>query len=448
MRSWERRSVLRGLALGIGSLPLRAVVQAASDRLAQLAADVDAASTPRALWQRVREEFRLESGLVHLNSATLGACPVPVVEAVSDALRELEGNPARRMFGPGIERMDEVRMRAAAFLGADPDEVALTRNTTEGMNAVAAGLDLSPGDRVLTSNHEHGGGMVCWQHLRQQRGVGLDYFELPRRVRSARQVVELVTHHLTPDTRVVSLSHVDTICGVRLPMAALASELRERDVVLVCDGAQAPGMIDVDVKALGVDAYACSAHKWLLGPKGTGLLYIRRGVQGRIRPGLLYSGYAAYTASGGTRDLAGIIGLAAALDFQEAVGRERIAARCRELALRVRRQLERLDALAILTPESEDLSGAIVTAAVRRGDAGDLVASMESEHGVVLKRAQSTYAYCPDEGLPAENYNAIRFSPHVYNDEEEIDRAIDALESLLVAPPPRPAGDAAESGAP
>jgi selenocysteine lyase/cysteine desulfurase len=432
-RGWERRSVLRGLALGLGSLPLRAVVGAASDQLERLAADVETAASPQELWRRVRAEFRLEPGLVHLNSGTLGACPTPVIDAAADALRELEGNPARRMFGPGTDHMDRVRLRAAAFLGGDPDEVALTRNTTEAMNAIAEGLDLRPGDGVLTSNHEHGGGMVCWQHLRQRREVGIDYFELPRKVRSARQVVELVTHHLTPRTRVVSLSHVDTICGVRLPMAELAAELHERDILLVCDGAQAPGMIDVDVKALGVDAYACSAHKWLLGPKGTGLLYIRREAQERIRPGLLYSGYAAYTASGGTRDLAGIVGLAAALDFQEAVGRERIVDRCRELAVRVRTRLETLDGLVLLTPVDPDLSGAIVTATVKRGDAGDLVARMGRDHGVVLKRAQSTYAYCTDDDLAVESYNAIRFSPHVYNDEAEIDRAVGALGSLLDA---------------
>jgi selenocysteine lyase/cysteine desulfurase len=428
---WERRSVLRGLALSLAGLPLQAVVRGASDRLAQLAADVEAAASPDDLWRRVREEFRLEPGLVHLNSGTLGACPGPVIDVVTEALRELEGNPARQMFGPGTERMEQVRLRAAAFLGAEPDEVALTRNTTEGMNAVAEGLDLGPGDRVLTSNHEHGGGMVCWQHLRQRRGIAIDYFELPRRVRRVEQVVELVTHHVTPDTRVVSLSHVDTICGVRLPMAALAAELRDRGVLLACDGAQAPGQVGVDVKALGVDSYACSGHKWLLAPKGTGLLYVRREAQERIRPGLLYSGYTAYTASSGTRDLAGIVGLAAALDFQQAVGRERIVARCRELAQRIRRRLEDLGGLVVLTPEASELSGAIVTAAVRRGDAGDLVTRMDREHRVVLKRAQSTYAYCTDEDLPVESYNAIRFSPHVFNDETEIDRAVGALGALL-----------------
>ena len=428
----KRRRFLRSLSLRLGVLPfLPEAAEGISDLLHRLSTDLESAGTQEDLWRRVRGEFRMNPGLTHLNCGTLGATPRLVLDAVASAMREMEGNPAVKMFRWGGDQMEGVRARAAEFIGAELEEVAFTRNTTEGMNAVATGLHLKAGDQVLTTNHEHGGGMTCWQYLRKHRGIEVVYIRMPREVRSKQQIVDLVREQLTPRTRACSFSHIETITGVQMPLADIAAITRPLGIILVCDGAQAPGMLDVDVKALGVDTYAFREHKWMLGPKGSGLLYIRKEAQNRVQPAFLFDGYRGYTASGGTRDVAGILGQRVTMDFHDAIGRDRVEARCRQLSAYLREQLNELSGLHALTPPDPHLSGALLTFALDRGDSGEIRNRLNQEYQILVKGAQGTYAYCQEEGLPRENYNAIRFSTHIFNDEADIDRCVDILGSLL-----------------
>ncbi len=371
-----------------------------------------------AFWREVRSQFLLRPGLIHMNSATIGATPRPVLSALIDFLWETESDPQNQVFGPPHLRMDQVREKAAEFLGASLAEVALTRNTTEGMNMVAQAVDLSAGDQILTTNHEHPGGSVCWEHLAERAGAEIVRIEMPAPVESADQVVDLVASHLTPRTRVCSFSHVCTVTGLVMPLPRIAELTRPRDILLVCDGAQAPGMLDVDVRALGVDTYASSSHKWMLAPKGTGLLYIREEVQDRVRPLFLRSGFEAYTASSGTRNVATILAHGVAMDFHDTIGRGKVEARCRELGTRLRRRLEDMDGLTILTPRDQALSGGIFTISLQGADYREVRRTMLEEYGFVLKN-----------GKP--EYNAIRISTHIFNSEDDVDRMTGALGRVL-----------------
>ncbi|MEJ2205747.1 MAG: aminotransferase class V-fold PLP-dependent enzyme [Gemmatimonadota bacterium] len=392
---------------------------AGADRdLDELRRQLAAAHDDAAFWKVVRSQFLLRPGLVHLNAATIGATPRPVVSALTDYLWEVESDPQDQVFGTPSRRMEDVRARAADFLGADLDEVALTRNTTEGMNMVAQGLELKPGDQVLTTDHEHPGGSVCWEYLAERRGVEIVRIEMPATVSSTEEAVELVRSHLTPRTRVCSFSHVSTITGLVMPLAAIAELTRPRDIVLVCDGAQAPGMLDVDVHALGVDTYASSSHKWMLAPKGSGLLYVRKEAQERVNPLFLHSGYRAYTASGGTRNVAGLLAHGVAMEFHDVLGRDRVEARCRELRRYVRGALSSVDGVRILTPADETLCGGMLTISLERGDAGEIRSTLAADHDVVLKRGST-------------RYNALRFSTHVFNSEADVDRAVAALAEVI-----------------
>ena len=394
------------------------VAEATRD-LADLRRDLAVAPDDDAFWKEVRSRFLLRPGLVHMNSATIGATPRPVVSAYTDFLWEVESNPQDQVFGAaGEQRMEDVRARAASFLGADMDEVVLTRNTTEGMNHIAQGLRLEPGDQILSTDHEHPGGSVCWEWLAERTGAEIVRIEMPATATSADQVVELVKRHLTPRTRVCSFSHVSTITGLVMPMAAIAEATRPRGILLVCDGAQAPGMLNVDVHALGVDTYASSSHKWMLAPKGSGLLYVRKEVQERVRPLSLRTGYQVYTASGGTRNVAGILAHGVAMDFHDTLGRDRVEARCRELRRHVQGALRGVDGVKAITPVDEALCGGILTISLERGDAGRIRNTLADDYDIVLKRGSA-------------QYNAIRISTHIFNDESDIERAVGALAKVM-----------------
>lgn len=235
----------------------------------------------------------------------------------------------------------------------------------------------------------------------------------------------------------VSVSGPAIRCSPRTTNTAVAAvhatspRHRGRGVLLVCDGAQAPGMLEVDVHALDVDAYVTSGHKWMVAPKGTGLLYVRASAQDPIQLTFLHSGYRAYTGSGGTRDVATVIGQGVAAAFHDAIGTARIEARGRELSRRLGARLDEVDGVRHITPADAELSGSVLTIALDKGSNGDIVGRMASEHQILLKRAQSTYAYSEEPDLTPHNHNAIRFSTHIFNDEVEIDRRVDLLGGML-----------------
>jgi selenocysteine lyase/cysteine desulfurase len=386
--------------------------------LGTLRRDVAAAPDDAAFWKEVRSRFLLRPGLVYMNAATVGATPRPVVSAYTDFLWEVESDPENEVFGPPSHRMEDARARGADFLGADLDELALTRNTTEGMDMVAQGLELRRGDQILSTDHEHPGGSICWEWLAERTGAEVVRIEMPATVSSADEVVGLVKSHLTARTRVCSFSHVSTITGLVMPMAAIAELTRSRGILLACDGAQAPGMLNVDVHALGVDTYASSSHKWMLAPKGSGLLYIRKEAQERVKPLFLRSGYQVYTGSGGTRNVAGILAHGVAMDFHDTLGRDKVEARCRELRRYLREALKRVDGVKVITPAQEELCGGILTISLERGDAGKVRGALADDHDVVLKRGSA-------------EYNAIRISTHIFNDESDVDRAVAALTTVM-----------------
>ena len=187
-------------------------------------------------------------------------------------------------------------------------------------------------------------------------------------------------------------------------------------------------MLDVDVKALGVDTYASSSHKWMLAPKGTGLLYIRKEAQERIKPLFMYSGYSVYSASAGTHAVPQIVAHGMAMEFHNTIGRQRIKARWRQLSNYARQQMAEIPQLRLLTPSQHALSVGLVSFSLEGGSNGAVVKALE-KRDIFIKPAQGTYAYVDE--IAGESYNAIRISTHIFNDETDVDRAVEALRKVL-----------------
>ena len=434
----ERRDFVKALATAaVATQVVPDMAEALTAHIEGLRAAVDDAKDEAKLWRRVRREFSLNPGFVHFNCGSTGAPPRYVIDTVCHYLRSDEMNPWAHAF----PSQSEVIGKVAQFIGAEAEEVTLTRNTTESMNMIATGLHLKPGDEVLTTNHEHAGGMLCWQYLAKFHGVKLRYVDIPHPVRDKAQILEMIEHQITPSTRVCSFSQIDTITGMQLPMKDVSMITRPRDILLVCDGAQAPGMLEVDVKALGVDAFASSSHKWLLAPKGSGVLYVRKDVQDRIRPISVFNpvgeedNYSIYSAQSGSSNVAHIYGHGAAVDFHNAIGRKRIEARCRSLSKRVRAHLREIPALTLMTPDQDELSSGMVSFAVDPDKAsnGEIYSYFSNEHNIVLKTTQGTYPYVPadQETGPRISYNAIRVSTHIFNTEDEVDKMAELMKAYL-----------------
>lgn len=370
---------------------------------------------------RAASEYLFGKGITYLNTAALGPTPRVVVEKTVAAWHDLEANPSLHGYGRLKEAMEGVRAKAAAFLGCALEETVITRSTTEGMNTVAQGLALKPGDRVLTSDHEHGGGLICWKHFARRSGVVIDTITLDPAEHDPQRIVGRYADAITSSTRVISVSHVLSSTGLRMPIAELSALARARGCLCVVDGAQAVGAIEVNVKALGCHAYATSGHKWLMGPKGTGLLYLAAETKDVIEPLFLEDGRGVYVDSTGVRDIPGVLGLGVAIDSMTTMRIATVEARGTALRNRLYRELQSLSPVEVVSPPMGPLATPMVTFRLPASiDSAVLVTTLRDKYGLIVKM------------VPKNWLNGIRVSTHIFNSEQDVDQLLKALRRELV----------------
>ena len=241
----------------------------------------------------IREALPSTAAGIYLNTGTCG----PLPRETARAMAELEGIELRTgradiaYWKDSEERMNEARAAVAAVLGTEPRRIALTHATTEGMNVATRAIDWRAGDRVVTTSLEHGGALAPLWALRNRLGVDVAIADIGVGGDPA-EVLAALDRAITPETRLVCLSHVSWATGARLPIAEIVALAHSRGALVAVDGAQAVGAIPVSVEDLGADFYAVPGQKWLLGPDGTGALYCAPTVLDR--PRLTFAGYASF----------------------------------------------------------------------------------------------------------------------------------------------------------
>ena len=377
------------------------------------------------LWRLVRKSFPLTTERVYLNAGGLGPSPYPVLDAVESMRHELE-----TISETGHHHFDEIRAKVAAFVGADDTEIAFTRNATEGMNFIARGVVLQPGDEVLTTTHEHPGGAMPWLAVAKDTGIRVRLFEPEN---DPQKMLETIRKHLTPKTRVLMLSHMTCTLGTVFPVKEICALAKERGIISVLDGAQPLSQIPVDLHDIGCDYYTTSGHKWLLGPKETGFIYIAKDVRPSFKPSFVgaYSNVKydldkleltyrmdSIVNEYGTRDAAKINGVGAAVDFMNAIGPERVFNRLHTLAMRLKPKLQEIPGVELLTPMDNASSGGIVTFRIKGMD-------YQKVSGILGEKFKLRV-----RNVGEHHINAIRASLHIYISEEEVDRVANAVAKI------------------
>jgi len=385
----------------------------------------DAGPSPAAAVQSSSSDYLLAPGLIHLNTASLGATPRVVLDRVLQAWRDLESNPvAMAYFKDGdtvVAAAERVRIRAAALLGCDADEVLITRCTTDAMNTVAQGMRWAASDRVLTTDQEHHGGSFCWEYEVQRRGAVIDRVAIAPDDHDTAAIVRRFADAITPHTRAISVSHVITSTGLRMPIADICRLAREHGIVSIVDGAQAVGAMPVDVKALGCDAYATSGHKWLMGPKGTGLLYVNKNASATIQPIQWQEDHRYGANSAGVGPLPLAIGLGAAIERLLDIGMAEVERHNLALRNRAYAGLKQIPKLRLVSPPPGPLATALLTCKLPDDiDSKTLRETLFTKHHIVIKMVEKQW------------FNGIRISPHMLNTEADIDAVLRALRVELV----------------
>lgn len=387
-------------------------------RLEALAKQLATGGAPddEAYWAFVRQQFLIAADRIYLNNGTLGPSPRVVVDAVAEHARRVAAT-----FPPGVA-WEDLKGAVSDLVGGDPEGFVFPRNTTEAMSFVANGLELRPGDEVVSTDHEHIGGLEPWRLVTTRRDARLTIARLPVPAPDSSALLDAVWATVSPATRVVSVSHMTFTTGTLLPIEELAARCRARDIVLAVDGAHPPGMLELDLNAMGGDFYASSPHKWLLAPQGTGLLYLSEMWRERLWPTLASGGWDELGLGAhrfnhmGTTDESRPAGLLASVAFMSTIGMTRVEQRVRWLRERLESGLRAIDGVSVVTPVDESLKGAMVSFSVHGVESAELQAHL-SRTANVRTRVIGEYGY-----------GWMRLSTHVYNTPDEIDHVLDLVE--------------------
>jgi isopenicillin-N epimerase len=287
-----------------------------------------------------RELFMLDPSVVFLNHGSFGAVPRPVFEHQEALRRRMEAEPVRFLAREVPDELAAVRAELAAFVGADPAALALTTNTTTALHAVARSVPLEPGEEVLVTDHEYGAMRMLWDEVAGRAGAAVVVAPLPAAPQHDDEVTAAVLDRVSQRTRVVFVSHITSASATVLPVAAICAGARRAGAISIIDGAHGPGMLDLDLAAIGADVYVGNAHKWLLAPRGAAFIQAseaaRRWIAGPVVSwGWTWEGEGAFQGRfdwPGTFDPTALLSIPRALQFRREHDWPVVAARCHALA--------------------------------------------------------------------------------------------------------------------
>jgi selenocysteine lyase/cysteine desulfurase len=375
-------------------------------------------------WSAVRAQFVMPEDLAVMNAANLCPSSGPVLESLEKATRELDREPSPAYREEMHEAKEITRRILAEFLRVTPEEIVITRNTSESNNMVSSGLDLRAGDEVLVVSDNHPSNDLAWKEKGKRFGYEVKVIQVVSPHPGPEYYLDQFRKSLTARTKVLAFSHLTNTVGDVFPARELCRLAREHGVLTLVDGAQSFGLMDLDLRAMDPDFFTGSAHKWPCGPKEAGVLFINRKAEGRIWP-CLYSAYSgavglSKTFEGlGQRDEPAIRAFGEALRFQMRVGRAAIEARSRELGRALVEELGKIAGVKVWTHSDPSRSHAVVSFKPGDLDPDKLLVSLyEKDRIVGASRSGS------DRG-------GLRFSPHFYNSHQELERAVGAVKRRL-----------------
>jgi isopenicillin-N epimerase len=422
-----RRSFLGGLTGAVAGLTYLPSATASPRKLMSMLASVTADS--ESYWKLVTEQYPVRPGKVIMNAANLCPSPRSVSDRVAELTRDEDSDvsfPNRAKFG---EFQEESRKKIAEFFKVTPEEIALVRNTSEANNTINNGFALTANDEICLWDQNHPCNYVAWQVRRARYGFKINEVAVPTTIKSEDEAVKLFEAALTPRTKLISITHISNTTGTRLPAKKIFAMARAKVPGIYChlDGAQSFGFLNLDLKDIGCDSYGGSCHKWFMGPKQVGVLYIKQDQIPHLWPNIVSVGYNAKTdppAKGarkfeslGQRDDAGVAAVATAVDFHMIVGQASREARTTELAQALKTGLAKLNKVKMITPMDPKLSGGVVISelvGLDRKQTATFVGDLYSKYGVA--------------GAPT---GGVRLCPHTYNTMEDVDKTIHAVATLL-----------------
>ncbi len=424
---YTRRSFLGAVGLpavaaaaGVPLIPLR------TSRAAEIAEELSRhPGTPEEVagdedfWFEVAQAFTVDRSLLNLNNGGVSPSPAWVQEAMKQHLDYSNKAPVYTMWRILEPQREAVRERLAREWDVDPEEIALTRNASESLQICQFGIDLQPGDEVLTTTQDYGRMLTTFKQRERREGIVMRQFSIPVPAEDPDEIVRRFEENITPRTRAILMCHMINLTGQILPVREVVEMARKRDVLVIVDGAHALAHFDFKLSDLNCDNYSVSLHKWLFAPHGTGLLYVRREKIRELWPLMaateqMDDNIRKYEEIG-THPAAGYLAIAEALSFHQGIGGARKEARLIYLRDYWARRLLEHDRVRLHTSLKPGCACGIANVEIEGVDSGELTAYLWREHRIIVTPINHV------------EFRGIRVSPSVYTMLPELDRFIDVM---------------------
>jgi isopenicillin-N epimerase len=373
-------------------------------------------------WREIQLAFTLDRNLINLNNGGVSPSPRVVQDAMRRYLEFSNIAPARTMWSVLEPEVESVRRGLAADFGCDPEEMAITRNASEGLETCQLGLDLKAGDEILTTDQDYPRMITTWKQRERRDGVVLKMISFPTPPPSLDDLYERFERAVTPRTRVIHFCHITNLTGQVFPVKRICQMARSRGIEAIVDGAHAYAHFPFKHADLDCDFYGTSLHKWLLAPHGTGFLYVRKSKIAKVWPLMAapeeMTGNIRKFEEIGTHPAANHNAISDALQFHQAIGVERKAARLRYLRSIWTERLTRLPRFSTPTSADPSQSCGIGLLSVEGKEPGPLADQLWEKYRILTV------------AIVHKQFQGLRITPNIYTTVNEIDTFCDAVEKL------------------
>jgi selenocysteine lyase/cysteine desulfurase len=374
-------------------------------------------------WREIQQGYTADRGIVNLNNGGVSPSPAIVQEAMKRHLDFSNTSPAYSMWQILEPQREPVRRRMARFFNCDPEEIALTRNASEGLQICQNGFDLKAGDEVLTTTQDYGRMISTFKQRECRDGIVMKQFKIPIPAENDREIVRLFEDNITPKTKLILMCHMINITGQILPVKKVVNMARKYDIPVIVDGAHTFAHFDFNANDLDCDYYATSLHKWLCAPHGTGMLYVRKEKIADLwplqAPGECRKDDIRKFEEIGTHPAANYLAIGDALTFHQGIGSKNKEERLFYLRDRWAKRLIKHNRIKLHTSLKPGKGCAIATVQIKGIDTVDVSKHLWKKYRIFVV------------AIKHPEFEGCRVTPHVYTTIEEIDRFSDAMEAIL-----------------
>lgn len=377
----------------------------------------------------MQPEFLLDPNITFLNHGSFGACPKPIFEAYQNFQKELETEPVDFITRKSAQYLKTAKNRLAAYIGCEASDFFFTPNPTFAINTVMRSLKLQPGDEILATDHEYGAMDRTWHFYCKKTGAKYIRQEIGLPVGSKEQMIEAFWKGYNANTKVVFLNQISSATALIFPVKEICDKAQQLGLITIVDGAHVPGHVDLDLTALDPDFYTGTLHKWMLAPKGSSFLYVKKEFQPEIDPLVVSWGYESaapgesqfldYHEQQGTRDISAFLCTPAVIDFLEENRWKQQSEACKQIVRDNYRRFCDLVGTQPLCPVTDEFLGQMASIPIRTKKPMELKELLYSKYKIQIPV------------MPLNEGYFLRYSINAYNSQDDLDKLYAALEQIV-----------------